>query len=611
MPPVVTQTVFAVFVNGSQVMTTGDVLVNEAFGNLCRVAEFELAEQPATLPEEGDPVVIRWLDYETETSWDSFGGTVDEIEIESDPWSMIVRCTDQLEKLRRVPETDRDWSGFSVTDAMEDILTFCGVTYDVADLVPIAYVLGQEMPVTWLAGTPGAQVAADLNAVFRLALQTVQDNRVIWFRPDLPPADATGQYRTFTKGTDADWLVNRRAHGGRDAIQNRWEVYGASVPCGTDDACTCQVWAKAAAANPQLGSAVKVAPQSVSSDLIQDEAVAEFLVRDLMGETNRYPDTATIDTDYDPNVHPGTKLGLIDPTYGIEADAVRRCTVVGVDVTGGTLTATAMCGAPGSAGTVTTGVDKVCSDVHTPIDWPGSFTPPDFSFPGFDLPDLDLGFDFDPFGLDPLNLDLGFGIGLGIGFPDGIGVVGGDGGGGGPGGGESLLGVNAANWVQASASFTASAGDLVTDQQGGGRYGERVDMTEDWSIDATFVMEPAVNPQDISIGVGTSGGSVTFGVTLYDAGGTALEIYAHGDFDSVNGPPYFPENTAIALALDWDATTAVLTYAVSDGTTSIGNTLANSGLPGFNVYPMVGAGGTAADTGGITCTQFDFTGTLL
>jgi len=57
-------------------------------------------------------------------------------------------------------------------------------------------------------------------------------------------------------------------------------------------------------------------------------------------------------------------------------------------------------GPPGEDGTVTTGVEKVCTDVHTGDDWPG-----DFTWPAFDFPPIDPG--------DPIDFELSdFGGGL-------------------------------------------------------------------------------------------------------------------------------------------------------------------------------------------------------
>lgn len=581
--PVVTQAVFAAFVGGVQVRTAGDVLVTESRDNLCRVVEFELAEQPAAEPAEGDPVLVQWLDYAAGVAYDAFGGTVNSVEVESDPWAMVVRCTDQLERLRRVPTADHDLTGLTATAALREILDACNVAYDPADLAAVPYVLGARAPVKWLEGVPGSQVAAELNDVFGMILQTVGNDRVVWFRPDLPPADGAGAYRTFTKGTDADWFAHRRAHGDRDAIQNRWFATGAGVPCGPSAACTCTPWAKAVAANPQLGGRrIRVAAQSASSELIQDEALAEFVVRRQMGLTNRQPDTATLETVYDPNLHPGTKVGLVDPTFGIDAAGARYCTAIAVDATGPALSATLVCGPPGGAGTVTTGVEKVCNDTRTGVDWPGGFDPPDFGFPP-----LDGGLAFDP-------LDF-------FGFPPAIAVVGGTpeegGGGGGP---TDLLGVNLDNWEEVAPTFTNGPSTLVVSAEGGAYYPSiSVDYATDWQVTATVVIDASANPHQLQVGIGNATGTaLQFGLELWDTAPDVLFAYARSDSVSVSGTP-FPAGSEIDVVLTWHADTETLDWSATDGITTYSDSVeCFSGAPAFALHPMFGCTGTDPDFGG-------------
>jgi hypothetical protein len=383
LAPTVETDVFAVFINGVQVRTTGDVTISESLDNLSRVAEFELAEQPHPEPEKDDPVLIQWLDYTAGVSYNAFGGTVDSTDVESDPWSYVVRCVDQLEKLRFATTSDITFTG-TEGQAVRTILTAVGVSYSSSSISDSGYGLGSHVPIKWLKDTPGSQVVEELNSVFGMVLMTIGNNHVIRFPIDMPPANSTGQYRTFSKGHDADWAAHSRSSGGRDAIQNIWSVLGVSMPCGAKGKCTCQPWARAVAPTPYRGGRrVRVVAQSISSDLIQDESLAIAVVKRQMWLTNRQPLGSTIDTLYDPNIHPGSKIGLIDHTYGI-GDSTRRCTVTSVDATGPALQISAICGTPGSIGTVTSGVDKVCNDTHTSVDIPGSYDPPPFDYPPID-----------------------------------------------------------------------------------------------------------------------------------------------------------------------------------------------------------------------------------
>jgi hypothetical protein len=332
-------------------------------------------------------------------------------------------------------------------------------------LLIAGYVLGAVTDLHWIEGVTGAQILTEFNQVFGTALVTVGNNRVIRFRYDLPPTDGTGKYRDFHKGVDADWAAHHRAHGDRDQIQNFWSIRGASYPCGSGSppACTCQSWSRSIDGNAQLGgNHIRVTQQSVTSDIIQDEALAEFVVRRQMRMTNRLPDTATVEAVNDPNVHPGTKVGLIDHTYGINTEALRLCTTQGVDRTGNGMTLALVCGDPGDEGTVTHGVEKVCNDTHADVDVPGSFDPPDFDFPP-----IDVGVSFDPVDLFPFDPTL-----IVVGGTEDPG----------PGGGSDDLIVDLSGWQEIYSTVTTITGHLHLSQDdavcrmercAGGRCGQR------------------------------------------------------------------------------------------------------------------------------------------
>lgn len=377
-----------VYLNDVWTLTSGDITVNESLDSLTRVAEFDLAEQPTVAPAESDAVRIQWLDIDAATGWDLFGGEINAVEIESQPWAYVVRCTGQLSRLRRVrTASDLDLTGMTDGEAWKAVADYCGVTYDAADIADAGYVLGERVAVSWLLDVPGSQIIGELDTVLGMATIEIGNDRVIRFPYDPTPNDATGLYRTYTRGESIDFTAHRRTRGDRDQIQNVWVVRGATAT--DNDNCSLTPWARAESGNAQLGRGVSVTTQTFSSDLIQDEALAEAIVRRQMRLTNRLPDDATAECENDPNMHPGAKIAIVDPAYGVDADP-RYFLVTAVNRTGAAMTLTLTAGPGGSEGTVTHGVDRVCNDLHFDVDWPGSF-----SFPGFDFPPFDIGFDLD------------------------------------------------------------------------------------------------------------------------------------------------------------------------------------------------------------------------
>lgn len=367
------------------VIPTGDVRISESVDQLSRVAEFSLAAQPSPIPEAGDSVLIEQLDLTAGIVRAVFGGTMERPAVESQPWSMTVIATDQLRLLDRVRHgTDLDLTGLSPKQALMAVLDYCGCTYDADDLADPAYTLGTEEPLAWQIDTPGSQITGDLSSVFGCVLLTVGNDRILWLSHDATPEDNTGSYATVTRGSSPGFAGHGRGQGERSRIQNNWVVRG--VVAEVSKQCTAQPWAKAVGSTPQLGRRRRTSEQTFQSDLIQSEDLAEAVVRRLMRETNRLPDDRTAPMMNDPNVHPCTKLTIVDPTYGM-GDSPTFATVLAVDRQGHQMTLRLAAGPGGDDGTVTTGVDKVCNDTHTNLDWPGS----GFGFPGFDFPPIDDG----------------------------------------------------------------------------------------------------------------------------------------------------------------------------------------------------------------------------
>ncbi len=398
-----------VSIAGEVVKTTEDVSITEAIDNLCTVAEFTLAAMPIPEPAIGDDVLIEWIELDTiPLTFPMFGGTISAIDVDSEPWQFTVRCVDQLELLRKIKNgSDMDLTGMTEGEAVQAVLDYCGVDYDIADIADTGYVLGDQVDVKWLKDgtTSGAQIIAELNRVFRMSLFTIGNNRVIRLPYDPTPADGTGAYATYEKGVDIEFDAHHRTYGDRDRVQNVWVVRGATRE-SNDGSCSRTVWARAEDGGLLVGTSrrARVAMQEFPSDLIQDEALAEAIVRRLMQDTNRLPDDGSAILENDPNLHQCSKIAIVDPQYGIEANP-RYFLVRSVARTGLTMSLELTAGPPGADGTVTHGVDKVCTDVHTDDDWPGpgggfdwadpEYPPvdPGTEIPDFAIPDFGSGFD--------------------------------------------------------------------------------------------------------------------------------------------------------------------------------------------------------------------------
>lgn len=576
--PTVVNIKYAVFINGVQVQIAAGPVINEALGNLCRVCEFELAEQPEAEPQMDDTILVQLLDYTNEVTYDLFGGTTSALDTDSEPWSYVIQSTDQLERLRRAPQNDHVYTGMTVTEAMQDILDSCNIDYDLADLVDIDYVLGDKVKISWPAEVAGSDMVTSFNDVFGTVLQTIGNDRVIWFLPELPPTSGTGKYRDFEKGVNADWPTHHRQRGTRDNIQNLWDVRGASWPCGSGDPpeCTCQPWAKSIHGNSQLGGRrIRTVTQSITSDLIQDESLAEYVVRRQMRLTNRIPDTAVVDTLNDTNIHPGTKIGLIDHTYGINTEALRLCTTTSVDRNGNDMTLNLICGTPGNEGTVTHGVEKVCNDTHSDIDVPGGFDPPDF-----DVPDLDIGID-----LDPLDFDFDFDIT----------VIGGTNPPVGGGSGSCFVPVGS-DWDDQGFSLTFGSGSA---QFNDGSEGPEILLIDPATIDYSDRVSwhthvefsgPGNGTTDVpigSLGLRQTGANETARVTWeWDSASGLGFIYLYG-FDA----GFHQEDVTAAdihggfdLDIIWNPTADTISYILDNGSTVYENSVILNAIPGDAVF---------------------------
>lgn len=367
-----------------EVVLTGEVRISESIDQLSRVAEFSLSQQPEDIPVEGDTVLIEAFDFTEDVVRSVYGGTVNAYTAESQPWSYTIVATDQLRLLDRVRQgTDLDLTGMTPKEALMAVLDYVGCTYDPDDLADPDYILGEREDLAWLIHTPGSQITSELSEVFGCVLLTVGNDRILWLSHDATPEDGTGAYGTYTRGESIDFAGHGRSHGDRTRIQNNWIVRGVTAEINKN--CTAQAWAKAIGTNPQLGRRRRATEQSFQTDLAQSEDLLDKLVRRFMRLTNRLPDERTTPMVNDHNVHPCSKLTIVDPTYGL--GGTTYATVLAVDRTGNQMTLRLSAGPGGDEGTVTHGVDKVCNDTHSDLDWPGD----GFDFPAFDYPPIDLG----------------------------------------------------------------------------------------------------------------------------------------------------------------------------------------------------------------------------
>lgn len=548
-----------VSINGTPVKTTEEPSITADLGNLCRTAEFVLAGEPDPEPLTSDVVTIELI--EGDTVWVLFGGTINSVDVESGggatDWEYHILAVDQLEKLRATNKSgDLDLTGLTDIEAWKAVADYCGVIYDDADIEGAAFILGQRADVSWKddASTGGAAIIQELDDVFGCATMTIGDNRVIRIVVDWTPADDTGLYRTYTKTTADDWQGHHRGRGDRDQIQNVWRVTGASVD-SADGSCTSTPWAFAVNGNAQIGRRVRTAEQTFSSDFIQDESLAEAIVRRLMRRYNRGPDLANISASVDANLHPGSKAKLVDHTYGIETGSGRRCLVSSVSIAGFGLTADLICGAAGAEGTVTHGVDKVCGDSHTDPDWDDGFTDP-----SADYPPLDAG--------DPIDFDDFF---------------------------ERTAGP--APWAMGAPAISCTApGDPADCDVDTWATGIDVEPADDWEITGTVRL--TADTQAYSVGLDTDDGQyrVKFaGGAYYDplVGQFMYELLT--PFGNRRLPGYAPLDVDIAFKLIYHASAHSLElYA------DVGASLCYSELLPVSDATMIGASTIEAITGGPT-----------
>ena len=395
--------VFQRFNRSDLQISTGEITHQESLDSLTSTASFSPSGRPTL--DAGDEVTIEWTDLETGITRYQFFGTLTATDTESHPAATEVPCQGVLAPLgnaRRLVDGDLLLTGMTDGEVIQEVLTYCGIDFDEDDIHEIGYTLGSQADpdddedpanIWWRAGEAGSTIVDELDSAFFFKLFEIGNGRVVRRYYDIAP-DGTGSYRTFTRGVSRDLFAVHRRLGQSSEITNTFRVTGLSKPCGPDDSCTCQVWAKSFDTNPKLGGrsgrgVARTVRVDDSHDIYQDEAVVEWRVRQLMRRNNRLPDTISITTINDTNIHPCSVIGLVDRTTYIDANP-RYYLVNTVDRTGPLMTIQGIGGEPGDEGTVSAGTEKLCNNDEGTDSTPGDDLDPT---PGY--PPLDDGFDFD------------------------------------------------------------------------------------------------------------------------------------------------------------------------------------------------------------------------
>lgn len=299
---------------------------NESLEDLTTmVVDTHLANFP-TFVSAGDEFTVRQGGWGSGQEMYQFTGIVDSRVGTSMPNVFRVTGVGPLSKLRRAPLSDHDLTGMTDGEAVEYVLTQCGVTYDTADIYDYGYVLGPIADVKWLKGTPGSDIIREIDRVIGAATMEIGTGRVVRFLYDKAP-NASQISFNFTAGNSQWYYNSERTRGGLDAIKNFWRVTGLTYESTSDgtpvtdpdatDTCNSTFYAESSEEHPVLGSGFTV-PQEFQSDLIQTEAMAKRIVIRMMRWYNRAPDTVVIETANDPRITPGDVVGLVDAAPGLQ-----------------------------------------------------------------------------------------------------------------------------------------------------------------------------------------------------------------------------------------------------------------------------------------------------
>ena len=393
---------------GTLVPTAAPVRIQQQLeGAVTTVAEVTLAGFTPVLATN-EPVTIHHVnrnnapepDYE---SRQLFGGIVNRIGGVGSPHGVTLSCTGELAKLRRTRTHEFEYSMNGKTDieVVRDVLDWCEVAYDPADIWGWDYELGRFQdraeatpPLWWHAGQSGASIIGELDRVFACATIERNDGTVVRFPYSRSPEDYVDPpyTKTFARGrAGASFYGNERDRGDLDRVQNFWVVRGLGFSGAEGDNDEgCQFWyqASALADHGILGAGVAVGPQEFSSELIDSEELAKAIAERLMRWHNREPDLLRIQCGNDARLAPGHIILVRDATYGIDVPASKRYLVLAVARDGDEMLLDCVGGPPGATGAVQSHLYRDCNDTQTDV----GTDPPPFAAPDPTIPDIpDIG----------------------------------------------------------------------------------------------------------------------------------------------------------------------------------------------------------------------------
>lgn len=391
-----------VLIRGVVVRVSDPPSISESLDGFGTTAEFSLLDRISPPPQDGDAVRIRRVKLSNNTYQNMFGGYLSTKTVDSEPFNLTLRAVDELSKFDAVRTgTDLDLTGMTDKEVWTTLADVCDLEYDPDDIVDIGYEVGQHAKVYWKVDSTAASVIQELDEVCGCKTMTVGNNRTIRFAYDLAPDEDLSQV-TYEKGVSPDLYRLQESTGSVGQIQSIWRVTSTDFKCGTEDKCSCVVWAKAVDSTllPKKGKKRSIFPkQEFSSAFIQDEGIAESIARRFMRWYNRTPLILSMSLEMNPSIHPGSVVSVIDNTYGIGHAAATPYTIITVEKRGLDMTISAVGGAAGSEGDVTHGVEQQCNKNTGSTDWPG-----DGIGGGIDVPpfELDLPWPEDTPGGSPL-----------------------------------------------------------------------------------------------------------------------------------------------------------------------------------------------------------------
>lgn len=365
---------------GSEVLVDSEApptIQQELENAVTYVAEFNVSNWTDVMPVTGEPVTIDQIRLYDETGdgypmRPLFTGTLNTVTGRSYPNSATLSCTGPLAKLRKVRVADLDVSGMTDGEAWKEVMDFCGVAYDDANVDEWGYELGAVKPVIWRRGQSGAEFVAELDRVFGMATIELGDGSVWRFAYDKAPdayADDlySGIYNvamTFTRGQEgATFYDNERDLGDVDQIGSYVRVQGLQYEGaeGTaDEGCTFDIYADAIADHPKLGAGQYVAPIDFSSDLIQHESLAKAVAVRIMRWGNREPDLLRVETANHASLTVGDLIEVRDEAPGIGITTYKRYLILRTARTADFMSLDCVGGAAGATGTITSGIRRCC-----------------------------------------------------------------------------------------------------------------------------------------------------------------------------------------------------------------------------------------------------------